>query len=186
MSASLPGAIVALLRIHAEDARGRGRGDLHEAIERDFARVHAVVIDQLQAVLDARAAVGDLGEIVFAEHLLIFEAERAMVGGDHLQMIVLQAVPQLRLMIFSRSGGVKTYFAPSKLGRSSSSMESSRYCGQVSANAGNAAVARLAHLVERVFRREVHDVDRRAGDLRHGDGAMHGFGLGARGRVSAW
>ncbi len=45
---------------------------------------------------------------------------------------------------------------------------------------GHAAVAGLAHLVEGVFAGEVHDVDRGAGDLRHGDGAVHGFGFGAR------
>ena len=98
-SASLPAAISPFLRIHAEDARGRGGGDFDEAIERELSGVDAVVIDQLQAVLDARAAVGDLGEIVLAEDLLVFEAERAMVGGDHLQVIVLEAVPEFRQML---------------------------------------------------------------------------------------
>ena len=50
---------------------------------------------------------------------------------------------------------------------------------------GQAAVAGFAHLVERVFRREVDDVDRGAGDFGHGDGAMYGFGFGACGRVRA-
>ena len=45
---------------------------------------------------------------------------------------------------------------------------------------GQAAVARFAHLVERVFAGEMHDVDGHAGHLRHGDGAMHRLGLGAR------
>ena len=44
-----------------------------------------------------------------------------------------------------------------------------------------AAVARLAHLVERVFAGEMHNVDRHARHLRHGNGAMHGFRLGLRG-----
>ena len=65
--------------------------------------VHAVMIDQLQPVFDARAAVGDLGEIVLAEDLLVLETERAMVGRDHLQMIVLQPVPQFRRMVFFRA-----------------------------------------------------------------------------------
>ena len=38
MSASLPGAISPFLRIHAEDARGRGGGDLDEAVQRELAR----------------------------------------------------------------------------------------------------------------------------------------------------
>ena len=36
-------------------------------------------------------------------------------------------------MCFGRRGGVQTYFAPSKSGRSRSSSERNRYCGQVSA-----------------------------------------------------
>jgi hypothetical protein len=42
------------------------------------------VIHELHAVFDAGAAVGDLGEIVFAKNLLVFETEWAVVGGDHL------------------------------------------------------------------------------------------------------
>ena len=67
--------------------------------KRQLAGVHPVMIDQLEPVFDARAAVGDLGEIVLAEHLLVCETERTMVGGNHLQMIVLEAVPKLWLMI---------------------------------------------------------------------------------------
>jgi len=63
-----------------------------------------VVIDQLQAVLNARSAVGDLSEIVFAEYLLVREAEGAMVGGDHLQVIVLEAVPKLGLVLLGTQG----------------------------------------------------------------------------------
>ena len=46
---------------------------------------------------------------------------------------------------------------------------------------GQAAVARLAHLVQRVLAGEMHNIDRHAGHLRHGDGAMHGLSLGLRG-----
>ena len=82
---------------------------------------------------------------------------------------------------FSRSGGVKTYFAPSKFGRSSSSIDSSRYCGQVSAKAGSAAVARFANFVQRIFGRQMDDVYRRARHFGQRDGAMHGLGLGGGG-----
>jgi len=40
-----------------------------------------------------------------------------------------------------------------------------------------AAVARLAHLVQRILARKVYDVDRRASHLRQRDGAVHGFRL---------
>ena len=35
--------------------------------------------------------------------LLVGEAERAMVGGNHLQVVVLQAVPELGLMLLGRA-----------------------------------------------------------------------------------
>ncbi len=143
--------------------------------------IHAVVIDQLQAVLDARTAVGNLREIVLAEHLLIFETERAMVGGDHLQMVVLAARPtSFGRCSLVRSGGVKTYFAPSKFGPLQFFDGEQQILRAGLGEGRHAAVARLAHLIQRVFRGEVHDVHRRAGDLRHGDGAMHGFRFGAR------
>ena len=37
---------------------------------------------------------------------------------------------------------------------------------------GHAAIACFAHLIECIFAGEMHDVDRRTGDLRHGDGAV--------------
>ena len=59
-----------------------------------------MMMDQLQTVFDAGTAIRDLGEIVFPEHLLILETEWAMIGGDHLQVIVFQTVPQLRQVLF--------------------------------------------------------------------------------------
>src|ERR1019366_8574267 len=53
---------------------------------------------KLQAILDARTAIGNLGEIVLAQRLLVGETEWAMVRGDHLQMVFGEPVPQLRLM----------------------------------------------------------------------------------------
>jgi hypothetical protein len=46
----------------------------------------AAVVDEAHAVLDAGRAVGDLGEGVLAELLLVLEAERAVVGGDRLEV----------------------------------------------------------------------------------------------------
>src|SRR5947209_6492883 len=70
----------ALARVQSEDARGRSGGDFDKAIEREFTRVHSMMIDQLQPVLDAGSTVGDFGEIILAEHLLIGETERAVIG----------------------------------------------------------------------------------------------------------
>src|SRR5438128_3331844 len=85
----------ALSRPEAEDLGGRGGDDLDETIGADAASVDAVMPDELQAVFHARAAVGNLGEVVLAERLLVFKAERAVIGGDHLQVIVLKPVPEL-------------------------------------------------------------------------------------------
>ena len=78
--------------------------ELDEAVQGNLAGVDAMVVDQLEAVFDAGTAVGDLGEIVFAKRFLVGEAEGAMIGGDHLQMVVLQAVPEFGLVLLWRAG----------------------------------------------------------------------------------
>ena len=50
-------------------------------------------MQQLQPVLDAGTAVGNLGEVVFAQRLLILKAERAMIRGDDLQVVFAKALP---------------------------------------------------------------------------------------------
>ena len=99
MSASLPGAISPFCGYMPKMRAGVVEVISTKRLSESLPGVDAVVIDQLQAVFDARAAVGDLGEIVLAENLLVFETERAMVGGDHLQVVVLEAVPELRLVL---------------------------------------------------------------------------------------
>ena len=64
---------------------------------------YAVMMQQLQSVFDARAAIGNLREVVFAQRLLIGKAERAMIGRDHLQIVRAQAFPELRLVAASRA-----------------------------------------------------------------------------------
>ena len=71
------------------------RGDLDEPVQRKLAAVHTVVVDQLQTVFDARTAVGDLGEIVFTQHLLIGEKQKGQWSVEnHLKVVVLEAVPR--------------------------------------------------------------------------------------------
>src|SRR5450756_531781 len=98
------GGDFALAGIHAEDARRGSGGEFHEAIERELALVDAVVIHELQAVFDAGAAVGNLGEIVLAERLLVGETEGAVVGRDHLKVIVLEPLPEFRQVMFGTQG----------------------------------------------------------------------------------
>ena len=70
--------------IHTENARGRGRNDFYETIQRKFTFVHTVMMKKLQAIFDSRAAVRDFCEVIFAETFLVLETERAVVGGNHL------------------------------------------------------------------------------------------------------
>ena len=95
MSASEPGGDHALARVQAEHPGRRGRRDLHPAGQRQLARRHALV-QQVHPVLDAGHPVGDLGEVAPAEFLLVLEAERAVVGGHHRQVVGAQAPPQRR------------------------------------------------------------------------------------------
>ena len=51
-------------------------------------------------MLDAGAAVGNFGEVVLAEFFLFLEAEGAVVGGDDLQRVFREALPEFFLMPF--------------------------------------------------------------------------------------
>src|SRR5205807_2681571 len=68
------------------------RHNLHKAVHAEAPRRGTSTVYQAEAMLDAGTAVGDLRKIISAQFLLVLEAERAMVGGDHLQMVVLQSL----------------------------------------------------------------------------------------------
>jgi hypothetical protein len=76
----------ALARVEAEHARGSRAGDLDPAAPGDVALQHGLV-HQVDPVLHAGQAIGDLGEVAAAELLLPDEAERAVVGGDHGEIV---------------------------------------------------------------------------------------------------
>ncbi len=75
----------AFARIQAEEFCGAVETSCDKAIRGKMLAVDAAGVDQAQAMLDARAAVGNFGEVVLAQFFLLLEAERAMVGGDDLQ-----------------------------------------------------------------------------------------------------
>src|ERR1035441_3191930 len=129
------------------------------------------MVDQLQPVLDARPAVGNLREIVLAERLLAGEAEGAMVGGNHLKLVVLKAIPQFRLVLFGPERGRQHVFGAFETGPLEVFDGEQQVLRAGLREDRHAAVAGLAYLVERVFRTDVDDVDRRTRDLRDGNGA---------------
>lgn len=94
----------ALLRVEAEHPGRGGAGDLDPAAAGDVP-VHDGLVQQVHAVLDARHAVGDLGEVAAAHLLLTREAEGAVVGGDDLQFVVPQSPPQGFLVLLGAQRG---------------------------------------------------------------------------------
>src|SRR6266403_1389077 len=85
-------------RIETENSGRSCRHQLHEAVHAEAAFADSAGIYQAHAVLDSRSAVGNFSEIVFTHFFLLFETERTMVGGNYLQMILLQSVPEFFLM----------------------------------------------------------------------------------------
>jgi len=81
-----------------EHARRRGGARLDPTLEREFASDDALV-QQLHAVLDAADAVGDRREIAKAQFFLVLHAERAVVGGDHRQLVHSQSLPEVAMVM---------------------------------------------------------------------------------------
>ena len=66
---------------------------------RDPAGDDAAVVEQVDPVLDAGQAVRHLPEVALAEVLLALEVERAVVGGDELEIVLDEALPELGLVV---------------------------------------------------------------------------------------
>ena len=81
-SASAPGWIVPLRGNRPNSFAAWVDATSHKAVQVDAAGRHAVRVEQMDAVLDAGDAVGNLGEIAAAHFLLLVEIERGMIGGD--------------------------------------------------------------------------------------------------------
>ena len=68
-------------------------------------------------MLYPRTPVWDLREIVAAQFFLFLKTKRAMIGGDNLQVILLQAIPQFLLVPFLAQRGSENEFRSFKTGR---------------------------------------------------------------------
>src|SRR5260370_12328463 len=87
----------AFARVEAEEFRGRGCNELDKTIRRKMLAVDSAGIHKTQAVLAARAAGRNFGEIVLAEFFLLLEAEGAVVSGNDLESVFGKALPELFL-----------------------------------------------------------------------------------------
>ena len=109
------------------------------------------MVDQLETVFDARAAVGDLGEIVYAELLLIFEAEGAVVSGDNLQMIVAETLPEFIEVFLLAQRWREDVLGSFEIGAGEFVDGEQEVLRTRLGESGHAAVASLANLIEGVF-----------------------------------
>src|SRR5258707_834055 len=100
----------------AEKFCGRCRDYLHETVCGEAFAVDATGVDQAETMLDAGAAVGDFGEVVFAHFFLLLEAKRAVIGGDDLQGVAREALPEFFLMPFFAQGWSEDIFGAFKAG----------------------------------------------------------------------
>src|SRR5579859_548961 len=82
-----------LFRIHSENSRRRRRNNLNESIDRNLSVVDAVMMQQMQSILDARPAVWNFREVVFPQYFLDLKTKRTMIGRHNLQIVVFQSIP---------------------------------------------------------------------------------------------
>ena len=161
---------------------GRSRGDqLDEAIRGEAPGVDAARIDQAQAVLDAGAAVGDLGKVVLAHLLLVLVAEGAVVGGDHLQAVLGQTGPEFFLVPLFPKRRREDVLGSFEAGDVEVLDGEEEILGTGLRIDGQAAVAGLADLLQGLIAGKVDDVNGRAGHFGQGNGAAGGFRLGGGG-----
>ena len=143
---------------------------------RDPAADDAAVVEQVDPVLDARQAVGDLPEVALAELLLAVEVERAVVGRDDLEVVLDEARPELGLVVGRaerrRADELRALEAVAHVVEREEQVLRARLGERL-----RAAVAGLADRVEGVARREVDDVDRHAGGLGEADHAVRRLAL---------
>src|SRR5580704_135637 len=89
-----------LARVQAKEfCRGCGN-QFNKSIHTETSLGYAAGVNQAHAMLNARTAVRYLGEVVASEFFLFLETKWTVIGGDDLQMIPLETVPEFFLMPF--------------------------------------------------------------------------------------
>src|SRR5260370_28035215 len=104
-----------------------------------------------------------------------------MVGGDDLQSVFGEALPEFFLIPFFAQRGREDVFGGFKSGRVHVFQREIQVLRTGFGVGGQAAVAGFADFLERVVAGKVNDVDGGTGHFGEGDGARGGFGFGGGG-----
>src|SRR6266850_8161085 len=114
-------------------------------------------------MLDAGAAVRNFGEVVLAEFLLFLETKRAVVGGDNLQSVLGEALPEFFLVPLFAERWSENVLRAFKSGRVHIFQREIQVLRAGLRVGGQAAVAGLADFFKRLVAGEVDDINRRSG-----------------------
>src|SRR5262249_27107075 len=90
----------AFLWKQSKDLGSCSRGQLDKAVQADSLLNDTTIVDQAHTVFDTRPAIRNFAEVIAAELLLFLEAERTVIGRDHLKVISAKPLPQLLLVRF--------------------------------------------------------------------------------------
>src|ERR1017187_633494 len=155
-------------------------GGVHERVQVNLPRLHAVGVEQVDAFFERRNPIGNLGEIIFAHRLLRLEIERTVVGGNGLHEAVAQAVPENFLIPLVAQRRRHDKFRAFKLRFLRVGFVEREILDERLDGDAHAALPRGDGLIERFLATQVNDVSRRAGEFGEGHQMMHALGLDAR------
>ncbi len=140
-----------------------------------------MMMDQLHPVLHTRPPIGNLRKVVYPKHFLICKAERTVIRRNHLQMIILQSIPQLRLILLLPQRRRKHILRIlERLILHVLFNRQQKVLRTRLRKRRNPTVASLTHLIQRILRREMHNVNRRTRNLCHRNRTLHRLRLSRR------
>src|SRR5215469_6878857 len=100
--------------IQTEQLGRCSRNQFHEPVHAEATFSDTAGEDQAHTMFYTRPAVWNFRKVVFAEFLLLLEAEGTVICGDNLQMVPLQSIPQFFLMPFFAKRGSEYVLRPFK------------------------------------------------------------------------
>src|ERR1039458_9537306 len=158
---------------HSRRCRGR---DVNPSSEGYLAHRHSLE-DQVDAMLDAGDAVGDLREVAHPELLLFLEAEGAVIRRDDAEIVRTQSPPEFGVVTFGskrrRADVLRAFEAlASEIDVGEKEVLRTRF-----GEHAFTTISRLHDLVERFGGGEVDNVKRCARDVRELDSAVSRFAL---------